>query len=658
MGRVRIEVPSDTIDVTLHVKDSLVYQPVSEFNTGIRQGNASNDDRNLASFYSFEDARGGIGTNIGDIREDVDKLGDSDGLLTHQFNLAIKPPTRDIVLNGAGHGAAATYGMRAFESDYTGALKVFYQSTQRGLVYHNTDGGGAATSIGNMNTSVDIVDAIVYRSPVDGDEFLMLGGRINGGGAGATTHTYGKNTATATTHSDKTIQSFVEFDGKVFGAGHGELFWTIDPEGTGWIEVAGTWPYDWQFIGVFPFGDTYMPYAITNPYDDGHSQLIVVDVDANRTYPLRLGVGRIDAAVALGGEIGLITESGYEVIVYEPFRRAIRDLDWGAVERNGFDATNRRALARDLLSHRQGVVVLADLQTSPLTTQMFMHRGTGWHPYGKALAAASGDSEVYRNSAVFSQDAQLFWLFDYQSSQGSPWKMNHMKWFDEPFTPGTAQTVTFEDDDMAVVHPWLNMGFSDLPGIALVLQCGGWFDATHKVKIEYQIDFDDSSWTTLGTFPGTVPGSPEITNRTTPVAAADTLVFDPGGTLAGVAFQWIRFRVTLQTTSGHTISPNAYPLTLRFLKRPNLRDSIRFEIDWQRTRGANPDLDTIKSLVNTLRDIYNATTVPKVTINEEVTYAAVTSYPRVPVLGPSDKPVASDVDYEDAVLVFTMAELL
>src|SRR5688572_19953725 len=70
-----------------------IFQPITEFITAVRQGSASNDDRNLANFATFEDSRGGIGMLRGNIREDFDKKGDSDGNVSLHFNELIKPPT-------------------------------------------------------------------------------------------------------------------------------------------------------------------------------------------------------------------------------------------------------------------------------------------------------------------------------------------------------------------------------------------------------------------------------------------------------------------------------------------------------------------------------------------------------------------------------------
>lgn len=648
MGRLRIEVPSDSIDITLHVKDQLVYQPVSEFNTGIRQGNASNDDRNLASFFAFEDARAGIGTAIGDVRETIDQLADTDGLVARQFNELIRPPKLTLDLGGT---ASDAYVVKPFESDYVASGPWMLYTIGPALQYQPTDGSGSPSPLGGLTNTIR--DARVYTSPVDGDQFLIVGNEVDNA-------EYNKGGAQASISAAKILQSFQEFDGKLFAAGLGELWWTIDPE-SGWNELAGNWPREWQFIGVFPFGDTYMMYALTNPYErSSHSEIVVVDVDSNTVYPLRLGIGSINAAVGIRSEIGIIAEAGREVFLYEPRNRNIRDLDWRATERNGFDITNRDALARDLIEHRRGVVVVGEVQTAVKQTQLFIHTGTGWHPYGATMykSLPSNHFTPMANGSTYSTSSQVFWV-NASSDHANTWFMGVLPWFDEPYTPGVDQSVGMDITTQYAVTPWYNMGFSDLPGVALTLKSAGWWDATHKIGIEYQTDFDTTAWTSLGYYPNTgLPASPEITNRVSPVEAEDTLVFGTSETLHGVAFNWIRFRIEFLATSATSKSPNAFPLVFRFIKRPQLRDSIRFEIDWAETRGANPDISTIKDLVNVLRNIYNATTIPKVTINEEVTYAMVTSYPRVPVLGPSIHPVASDVDYEDATLVLTMAEAL
>ena len=188
-------------------------------------------------------------------------------------------------------------------------------------------------------------------------------------------------------------------------------------------------------------------------------------------------------------------------------------------------------------------------------------------------------------------------------------------------------------------------------------------DLTRQVEIG---DLDEvTAWATLGTYPNTsVPSDPEISTRANPVEATGTLVFNATD-LRGKQFTWIRFRIGLEVLNDSggqliTHTPNAFPMTLRFFKRPQLRDSFRMEIDVNETLLGPDRATSVKDLIVSLRAIYNQLEIPKLVVGNQTTWAAMTSYPRIPHY--EERPGGGEYGQyeipEDAIIVITAAELL
>ncbi len=643
--------------IRYYIRNNPIIQGITEFNTAVRQGSPALDDRNLASFVAFEDGRGGIGTITGDIREDLDKLADHEGLLAFKFQELIKPPDmKSETLTGATKGLSDFTKM--LESDIDGTMRLFLGFSNQ--LWYSDGSGLAMTKVTDpLAGGVDITDMFLYTIPTTGVEVMLLGNDNDAVIETATDPVGGAFTA----HGTQKGMTFVEYDGKVWAGGRGVLFHSIDPAGTWTVATpTGAWPNSWRFIGVFPFGQSdFKPYALINLNDPARTKLAVIDVDNNTVIPINLGIsGLIDARPA-HGEILLVANNGRDVYIYDPFNRRKRDLDFGAQERGGY-LFHEGGLAISAAEHPRGPLVMVDHSSEG---HIFLHKSTGWTPYGSHLVGApvaGGMYVVHLNKIVYAV-----------KPSGDDLDLFHVHWMDEAFKPGDIQTYDIETSDMQAITPWFDMGFSQLNGPMLTCHCGGWFDSNNKVKIEYQFlggaalggfpytfPIQLPGWNILGTFPNTdIPAEPEITGRADPVAAEDVILFN---SLEGIEHNEARFRITLITTPGNQPrqTPNAYPLIFQFLKRPDLRDSLRIEIDVERTLGEG-DVVNVDEILTTLRAAYNKKTIPVIEYGDRTTYAFLTSLPRILTIGEA-APSVGDIDAGDpptnAVVVLTMAEPL
>lgn len=633
---------------TYVLRDDPVFQGITEFNTAIRLGRASNDDRQLASFLSFEDGRGGIGSVVGDTREDLDKLADSDGLVLFKIAQAIKPfKMNTVALSGATKSLATHSVLRELQVDATTRM---YLGFGHQLWYSNgTTAALTKTTADPFSSGQKISSIVTYTNPVSGVKRCFIGNEDNQDIRFFTDPT-GATPFTTVGSSIKGEMLF-SWDGKFWAGERGVLKWSITPE-TGSFTVAaasGGWPNRWRFIGVFPFGLTAYPYVIVNHHDPSIAEVAVLDLDTNTVIPLTLGVTGIIDAFPSQGQIGIVFNRGRDAMIYDPAGRVRRELDWRAQDRDGF-VSERDCVAAGGCDFQRGPILFTNLDDST-EAQVFLHKGTGWLPYGIKV---SGDTIRGGN-----------WIPHLQSfvmpivPAGADLELRHIKWWNEAFVPGTDQSDDFEPANVSAITPWLDAGFSDISGALLAISHGGFADANNTVRIEYQTDFDTSAWVLLGTFPNTTPGEPEITGRSRPVQNTRTMLFNQ---LSGVRFRVVRFRYTLISSASYPRqSPNAYPLTLRFFKRPDLRESIRLAINVDDTlalRGGG-DVVSVDMLMAELKALYDLGLVPRLIIGGITTWALMIAFPRVVELADiGDEDVASNEVAKGLDIVLNVAELM
>ena len=621
-----------------------IFQPINEFITAIRQGNPSNDDRNLASFATYEDGRAGIGLLRGNIREDFDKRADSDGNFALRFNQLVKPPLMTGTELVGATSSLSDIGVLD-ELDVDGTTRLYLAFGDQ-LWYSNGSTTALTRTTADPFASGEIQAFEVYTAPTSGAKF----GFLATAGAGEIVY-FNDPTAVSpfTAVTGINAESLFQYDGKLWVMGPGTLEWSIDPTvAANWTVAAptGAWPNRWRFLGVFPFGETYLPYVIINHDDPNSASLAVIDMSANQLFPLSLGLTRITDAFPASGGLIVVHASGREVTAFDPAELSRIPLDWRAQDRGGFLA-ERDGLAISGVGHPRGPVIVSNFSAST-HAQLFLHKTTGWHPYGRKVVG-SGIRAVH-----YSTNLNKI-LFPVQVS-GDDLVLYEIPWFDEAYRPLADQSFLVETEDMADITPWFTLGYANLAGPLLMLQCGGDFDEDNQVKVEYQLDFDESGdWELLGTFPNTnLPGEVEITGRSEAVEQRDTLLFNE---LAGVPFTAVRFRWTL-ISSNPNQSPNAYPMVARFLKRPNLRQSIRWNIDVAATIGDRGGHVTPDDIWKELKAVYDLKVVPEITIGPYHTWAVMIGMPFIiESSGVRDDMVESVVS-DTATIVINIAELL
>lgn len=628
-----------------------VIQPISEFNTGIRQGVASNDDRNLASFFSFEDARGGIGVRVGEVREDKDKLADSDGLIFQKMNQLIKPPLMSTrAMAGATKTKATFAHIKELLVDAT--IRMFVGFGDQ-LWYSDGTTAAVVQTTADPFTTGPVTSILTYAEPVAGTKRGYVGTSDNEDIVYFTDPTAGGPGPFTAITGVKGEALFV-YDGKLWAFHRGVLKWSITPTTTPWdpVSAIGAWPNRAKFIGIFPYGQTAYPYFLCEYDDPARSYIGVFDLDNYRVVPVFQGTtgGILDAWMA-GPSIGVVLDRGRGAMMVTPNQfgaPGTQDINWRAIDRDGFLAA-RDGVAVGGVTSPAGALLFSNMDDTT-EAQMFLHKGTGWMPYGKTVAG-----DVICGGAYI---PHLQTLVMPVKPAGVDLQLNTIPWWNEAFIPGQDQSVLIETGNLAAITPWFSFGFNNLVGAMLALQHGGYADTNNKILVEYQQDFDESAWINLGTFPNeNLPTQPEVKGRGEPVANASTLLFN---IMSGVAFTWMRMRFTLISLDANQ-SPNAFPMTARFFKRPKLRNSFRINLDIQTTIDNRQDINTPDEILNELRATYDSPIVPQLVLGPINTWALIMQFPAVLVLDPeterNDDVVPTEVS-QGAVITLNFGEMI
>lgn len=651
--------------LTLVYSEAPIVQSITEFNSAVRLGSASQDDRNLASFITIEDGRSGLGQRYADIREDLDKLYWTTGAVHLRFQELIKPPAFGLVTFGSKTNFP--YRIPMIESDISGVPRYYVGNDQ--TLYYSSGTGHAMTASTNQPHAGGTPQAISE---------LMLYTPVSGGSAGVQLMVAGGLTqlawaATPTTGAWSTAaqeaQSLFEFDGKLWLMGRRSLSWTIDM--AAFTAETGNWPQYWEFIGVYPYGqNNFMPYVlihsnVTMSRNASRARIAILDVDNNQLVPLELGLSGVTLVKPLGDQIGIIHNYGRSISLYNPLSRQIRNQDWNALSRHGFTNTFE---AVDLVLGPTGqLCVLAGYATidynNPSSTDIpcwWVHNGAGWHRMAPGFSGLDdGGTQVKLVSPVaggkyISHLSDLLALCIPDTSDGSVTRLQagSLPWREDPFKPGQDMVDLVEPALIRVETPWYDAGFANLEGALLAMYLGGYADDNVPIWVYYQKNDDESAWTLVGVFPNSsIPAAPyEITDRDKSVAQSNRIIFRLGSgttTLHGISFRRVRFRFELRhTTSGGTPitpyrTPNAFPITLQFLKRPDMRDSYRYVIDVEETLRANylkqelvtvdeaAEITQVRELAKELRLFYNSPTMLQCEWADMRTYGFITSFPRI-----------------------------
>lgn len=169
-------------------------------------------------------------------------------------------------------------------------------------------------------------------------------------------------------------------------------------------------------------------------------------------------------------------------------------------------------------------------------------------------------------------------------------------------TPGRDN---FGASGASFITGWMNGGFNDIDGTLLRLRIDAqYLTSTETVKVEYQLDNDESSdWIQMVD----KDNNAEVfdSDNTTLYFSPTPDSVSPYEPRQGIEFNSVRFRITLNRGSDETLSPVVKALTLMYIKVPDFRLALTFQVDVNRMLEENTDtLYYVDGEEATLRNVH------------------------------------------------------
>lgn len=606
-----------------YVKGPVIAQPIAEFESGLKVGSATYDNRENAFYLVLDDFSGGIGRRRLNIREALGTIWDgvaANSADTSRIGQVTLAPFQQAV-NTLTAPTSNSMLVKAPSSPYTRAQNLnwivgfgssIYTSSD-GLSWTRTYAGGAdAAQCQSIVTFTDKNGSIIH--------FACFASKT-----GATTGTarYVKsidNGATwANGASDKVLTDIIVWDNKLIAMwgrqiiyavlSAGSEVWNIDSAADGFGVGQMLSDNNGHFVGIVqsPSGEPAVHFT------DGHT-LWWLDFFARKVYPIELGLGgTIITTTIWNGDV--LLSDGWNVWEYAPHGVSVRNI--GLPNHDGIPPMLRLDTDYWRITHLIPTddylhAIVSNAGASKTVLARF--NGNGWNFLGETLTGFfSNVGMVSSYPLTGSTTYRAINIFGAATATSTTVKQQAYMLPAYSNTPVSgAGDTPFSITAGGFITGWTDGGFAELNGALLRMTCDGFnFSSTETVKVEYQLNNNESgSWTQLVNASGVASLFTDTVN---------TLYF---GSTAGIEFRTVRYRITLYRGSTYTNSPELRSLTMVYNKKPALRMSWTFTVDVDRMvkEGFVTDFEDVYTR---LRTAWNTKTLINFTVNNIATNAQV-----------------------------------
>jgi hypothetical protein len=309
--------------------------------------------------------------------------------------------------------------------------------------------------------------------------------------------------------------------------------------------------------------------------------LYCLDFYARKAYEIQMAPGStVMDAVIWNSQV--IVSDGYTIYSYTPNGEIVREM--GLPRKGGIPPCFQYAQFVRLFAvgpYLYCTVNQTDIvNVGQVKTQVWCWNGAGWSPFGEQVSnfgclTAGGFADF---SPMFLTVQRRIVLLGNDVPTATPPVATKRLIMDLPWY---ADTPTYGVDNFAAgpvsfITPWFDGGFHDLDGALFWLRIAGYhLSATETVKVEYAVDYNETTWTQMRNSSG---------NAAVFTAHTDTLYFKTTSPAKkGLQFRNVRFRITLaRRTSGtapEKYTPEIQALTLCYNKKPLLRTAWAINLD-------------------------------------------------------------------------------
>jgi len=580
--------------VEYFIRGPVIAQPVSDFAANVRIGEPSYETRQGAGYAVIDDLSGGPGIMEGLMREDLSRYSLNWGVDTRFPRQATAPLASTIASNAPDAPDSAQSDTERTWARATN--RVFQHFVELGLTVHavfiyghgihHQEPKDYSLVWTTLDSGIDSIRDATPYSPVTGASagtplFIIVGKSgwrrsTNLGSVASPTELAAKEMYTCLAFGDKLLVQVAS--GAGLGTAAGDIVVSMDADT--FVKDSGGTNLDiiWRLPPGHFLGPAAAPWGEMAPYFFTNNDLFVLNFWERAAYRVPVGLHGIKCATTWSD--GLVLSDGYNIVQYVPgapgnLRHIGLPKEQGFMSLAEWEVESLTAVDGDklyaLLRGKLGAVYVL---------QMWEYTGANWHPLGELSSHATIQYGLgmlvtdRRLGAAPSQHPQRVYWYAQSDLVANPGETARAYRVADPAgdTNPLVGTGAFSTSARYFETPWLDGGFRELKGAALQMWFGGYAATSQTVKIEYALDGDDSSFTTLGTFNGTQ-------------THFNFGVKDTNGAYPGIEFRTIKFRVTLVATA--TVTPNALPLTFIHRKKPGLRMSYLINIDAARELKEN-----------------------------------------------------------------------
>ena len=546
-------------------------------------GDTTRDSQIRASVVSWSDFRGGIGVERMEGAKDVDRAWWSTCSLRYKRHLVLPAKTVGGVAN-----TDATGDSLDVIQEYNGELYCIYSSKKIYRFNSGNDGFG-----GELNelpaTATDAIQVriggILYLVVAYGTGYMYVTATSGGGEELVSGDTYNDNTYDPTDSNTPPITKFLTFwDDKLWGIGNDGQLWYATTLGTEVLDAKLPLP-DGHVTDLFVARN-----ASGNPviYAMTKEGLFAHDFSNNKFVETQLALPfhNENGKGSIRWRDSVYIPAGLGIYKYINGSNSAVVSIVGPDRDDGLPSDNRGSIA-GLLGTHNDLIALIDGTLTPSNVDMFAsgnessvisdttgfsailgYNEIGWEV--KWTAAGTDQGKKITSGYVTDVGGNLSSTNPYRLYWGFNGELYYQQLQSDVINPNQVVNYKYEDDvDGLHYTAWFSADQVEVDKLALELKietddC----TSTQTVAVAYALDYDDSSYTSLGTI---------TTNQVT------TYTF---GSSLGTAFRAIQFKLTLATDTENA-SPDVVNMSLIYRKKLESKFGWAVNIDMNKEYKGN-----------------------------------------------------------------------
>lgn len=625
------------------IKGVSVVDAISEFETGLKIGPATYDNREHAFYLIMDDFSGGIGTRFRNVREELGSYwfaGQDNAIDARRAKYMCLPPKQTNVTDTSptAHSLEAYWetSSRSLGHRITGINEGDALILNGTGVYKTSDGGYTFTKQADLGSSIFVNTGIAEGIESQFGAPVFVAGYQNGFKISSVFTSYNWVVA----NESASLTDMIWWDKKLLVADPSGIYffiWSVDASNHGIMESNLSDVNDGEHIFEMPnragsnmlagirfIGAAQAPWGEPALYFHDTYRLWVLDFFARKAFPIEFGFGRrIIGCVMFNGMV--LTTDGFNVWEYNPGSATVRNL--GLPDKQGIPSSLLASSGGDwrlrclIPADKDLYAVMttsADVSSAPRSI-LYCFNGLGWHQIGVPLEYGVIGG-MHLSSRYYNRRSIILWGASTTAfTSGAQHTYYQLPTFTD--TPIVGRD-SFGASGATLTDSWMDGGFLDLEGTLLRMRIDAlYLTSTETVKVEYQLDNDESStWYQL-VDEDNVPAVFDATHTTLFFSTnpnSDLASYNPR---KGISFRTVRFRYTFNRGSDETLSPVVRAFMLMYLKVPEFRQAVTATIDVNRMLEdgqteyyIDGERATLRTIYTKLQEFWNSHTLLELTV--------------------------------------------